>query len=159
MVINLLPMKALKATLQKAGFKNVSTYIQSGNIVLSSSQNPEEQIASLIKHEFGFHPAVLAITKTAFETATLNNPFQEYEGKYVHVYFCKDTPNLNAQKLASVVADTEECRLVGNVFYIHAPQGIARSKLVANVEKCLGVAATGRNLNTAQKLTQMLKMV
>lgn len=152
-------MKALKATLQKAGFESMSIYIQSGNIVLSSSQNPEEQVASLIKHEFGFHPAVLAITKTAFEIATLNNPHQKYEGKYVRVYFCKDTPDLNAQKLAIVVADTEEYRLVENVFYIHAPQGIARSKLVTNVKKCLGVAATGRNLDTVQKLIQMLRTI
>ena len=39
------------------------------------------------------------------------------------------------------------------MFYLHAPDGIGRSKLVANIEACLGQSATGRNLN---KISLML---
>jgi uncharacterized protein (DUF1697 family) len=54
--------------------------------------------------------------------------------------------------LEKSISDNENYKLVRNVFYIHAPDGIARSKLVANIEACLGVSATGRNLNTVNKI-------
>lgn len=53
-------------------------------------------------------------------------------------------------------ADTEEVCLIDNVFYLYAPNGIGRSKLVANMDACLGVPGTGRNLNTINKLSTMI---
>jgi uncharacterized protein (DUF1697 family) len=41
------------------------------------------------------------------------------------------------------------------VFYLHAPEGIGRSKLAANTEKVLGVATTGRNWRTVRKVMAM----
>jgi uncharacterized protein (DUF1697 family) len=38
------------------------------------------------------------------------------------------------------------------VFYLHAPDGIGRSKLASRVEKHLGVTATARNFRTVEKL-------
>ena len=154
---NLLPMKELKVLLENSGFGDVRTYIQSGNIILNYSNNPENDISSLINSKFGFEPKVLTLSKNEFNSAVSNNPYQEYEGKVVHFYFCKESPKLNSEKLESVVADTENYKLIGNVFYIHAPEGIARSKLIVNIEKCLGVTATGRNLNTVNKLSTMLQ--
>jgi len=154
---NLLPMKELKILLENYGFVNVRTYIQSGNIILNYSKNPDTYISSLINSKFGFQPKVLTLSKKEFDSAVSNNPYQEYEGKFVHFYFCKQSPKLNTEKLESVVVDTESYTLIDNVFYIHAPDGIARSKLIVNIEKCLGVTATGRNLNTVNKLTEMLK--
>jgi uncharacterized protein (DUF1697 family) len=154
---NLLPMKELKAVLENFGFENVTTYIQSGNIILKSTNNPETDISALISSNFSFEPKILTLSKKVFDSAVLNNPYQGFEGKFVHFYFCKESPKVNFEKLKSVVSDTENYKLIGNVFYIHAPGGIARSKLIVNIEKCLGVAATGRNLNTVNKLTDILQ--
>lgn len=154
---NLLPMKELKTALGTSDFENVKTYIQSGNIILDNTKNPEMDISSLISLQFGFQPKVLTLSKDKFYSAVSNNPYQEYKGKFVHFYFCKETPKMNFEKLKAVASDTENYKLVENVFYIHAPDGIARSKLIANVEKCLGVTATGRNLNTVNKLNLMLQ--
>lgn len=154
---NLLPMKELQILLENTGFENVRTYIQSGNIILDSSKSPETDISSLISSQFGFEPIVLTLSKKEFESAVLDNPYQAYEGKFVHFYFCKERPNINAEKLETVVSETENYKLIGNVLYIHAPDGIARSKLIVNIEKCLGVAATGRNLNTVNRLSEMLQ--
>ena len=52
---NILPMKDLCTLLQKHGFDNVKTYIQSGNVVLSSITTPGDDIATLIDSEFGFY--------------------------------------------------------------------------------------------------------
>ena len=46
-------------------------------------------------------------------------------------------------------ARDEAFELLGDVFYLHAPSGVGRSKLAARIEKLLGVPATGRNWRTA----------
>jgi uncharacterized protein (DUF1697 family) len=81
-----------------------------------------------------------------------NFPYQGFEGKFVHFYFCKEAPKIDKTKLLALTTETECYELIDNVFYLHAPDGIGRSKLVANIESCLGVPATGRNLNTIKKL-------
>ena len=153
---NLLPMKELKALLENTGFKSVKTYIQSGNIVLMSIKKPQNDVGALINKKFGFTPEILALSEKEFKASVANNPYQEYEGKFVHVYFCQTKPKLNIEKLEKLISETERYEIIGSVFYLHAPDGIARSKLVANIESCLGVSATGRNLNTVNKLKEMV---
>ena len=154
---NLLPMKTLKFHLEQAGFDNVKTYIQSGNLVLRSSVNPEISISSLIKTKFGLSPELIVLSAMAFNSSVSNNPYNEYQGKFVHLYFCKKLPRVDTVKLQQLASDTEHFKLIGHVFYLHAPNGIGRSKLIANIDSCLGVPATGRNLNTVDKLVAMLK--
>ncbi len=154
---NLLKMKELKQLLEDNNFENVKTYIQSGNIVLSFNQNPSKKVAELIQANFGFTPRIMVLSESEFNVAVENNPYQQYEGKFVHIYFCETTPKTDSIKLEKYTSETENHTLVDNVFYIHAPEGVARSKLVANIESCLGVSATGRNLNTVNKLAEMIK--
>ena len=153
---NLLPMKILKSCLENSGFEEVSTYIQSGNIVLKASKKPELELKELIQSEFGFTPEVLALSEKEFNSAVANNPYPNHEGKTVHFYFCKKTPKIDSARLKKLSADSESSQCVAKVFYIHAPDGIGRSKLVASIESVLGVSATGRNLNTVNKLMIMV---
>jgi uncharacterized protein (DUF1697 family) len=153
---NLLKMKELKKLLEDSNFGNVKTYIQSGNIVLSSHQNPIDEIAELIQMRFGFTPKVIVLSESEFNTSVDHNPYEKHEGKYVYFYFCKAPPKIDSIKLEKYTSKTERHTLVDNVFYIHAPEGVARSKLVANIELCLGVSATGRNLNTVNKISEMI---
>lgn len=154
---NILPMKELCLLLEGGGFENVKSYIQSGNIVLESPKNPERRIADLIQTHFGFTPAVVVLTESDFNLAVSNNPYSEYEGKFVHFYFCKESPTLDLEKLKGSASATEHYELNDKVFYLHAPDGIGRSKLVPKVETCLGVPATGRNLNTVRKLSELIE--
>ena len=149
-------MGQLKALLESSGFSNVRTYIQSGNVVLQSNKPPAPSIEKLIQAEFGFCPAVLALSENEFELSIENNPHSGFEGKFVHFYYCKNPPKIDQIKLDKFVAETENYSLVDKVFYLHAPDGIGRSKLVANIESCLGVSATGRNLNTVAKLRAII---
>jgi len=57
---------------------------------------------------------------------------------------------LEAAKVAS-----ESYVLTDRAFYLHAPDGVGRSKLAANAEKYLGVATTARNYRTIEKLVSM----
>lgn len=154
---NIVPMKDLKQALENAGFNQVATYIQSGNVVLQSAEPPRQTIEALIASQFGFKPHVLVLSKPEFVQAAQQNPFANEEGKTTHLYFCEQRPAIDLDKIREVAAPTERFEQVGNVFYLLAPDGIGRSKLVAKMDHYLGVPTTGRNLNTVNKLLTMLR--
>ena len=161
---NVLPMKDLVALLENIGSQNVKTYIQSGNAVF---QNKEEnasllskEIRAAIKKGYGFEPQVLLLKPEELERAVASNPFSEAEcePKTLHIHFLASMPkNPDLGALESIKGDRERFALKDGVFYLHAPDGIGRSKLAANAEKLLGVAVTGRNWRTVCKVMAMAK--
>jgi uncharacterized protein (DUF1697 family) len=124
--------------------------------VLQSQGNPED-IPSIVLDRFGFEPEVLVLEESEFHAALENNPFSSPHGKDIHFYFCKDKPEPDFAKLEKYKSESERYHIEGRIFYLFAPDGIGRSKLVANIESCLGAAATGRNLNTIHKLQEMVQ--
>lgn len=153
---NLLPMKALIALLEETAFEEVSSYIQSGNVVLKSSTNPADIVPKIVLDNFGFSPELFILNEAEFCSAMANNPYQSFEGKFVHFYFCHNAIELNQEKMAKYLAESEAYYVKDKVFYLHAPNGIGRSKLVANIEACLDQPASGRNLNTVNKVSAIL---
>lgn len=153
---NIVPMKVLKQLLEDNGYKRVQTYIQSGNVILQAKTASSEALSKLMNSRFGFWPDIVLIEKSEFATIVQRNPYNEEDGKLIHFYFCDESPVLNNEKVTHYKADSEKISVVGNVLYLSAPDGIGRSKLVANMAACLGVTATGRNLNTVNKLSDML---
>jgi len=97
------------------------------------------------------------------EKAMEQNPFPEAEAApaTLHAGFLAATPERpDMKRLESLKSDTERFRLVGRVFYLHAPDGIGRSKLAAQAEKALGVPMTDRNwktVSTIRKIAQESK--
>lgn len=153
---NILPMKELKILLEGHSYQKVQTYIQSGNVVFDSERRPEN-LSSLVLDKYGFEPRVLIMEKTEFLTSLDGNPYTAAKGNQIHFYFCDDLPDANVEKLDALRTESEQYMIKGRVFYLYAPDGIGRSKLAAGMERHLGVAATGRNLNTINKLVEMLE--
>ena len=155
---NILPMKELGTLLEQKGYKNVQTYIQSGNVVFQSNQKPGDDIGSSIEQRFGFKPEVIILSDHDFYEAKENNPYKSADWKSSHFYFCKSSPeSVDSEKLERLKAGSEKYAIKGNVLYLYAPNGIGRSKLAASIEKCMGVPVTARNLNTVNKLSEMAK--
>ena len=158
---NSLPMEQLREILSSLGCNDVQTYIQSGNAVLTSTAEPESlanQITTAVEQRFGFAPQVLVMTVKRLAAIAKANPFPDAESEpsKLHVAFLTETavePDLDA--LDAVRAASERFSLTDDAFYLHAPDGIGRSKLVAKLDRCLGVATTGRNWNTLAKLLQL----
>jgi uncharacterized protein (DUF1697 family) len=155
----LLAMKDLVRTLETFHFANIKTYIQSGNIVFQSAEmrtvEMSEKVASRIEEKHGFRPQVILLGADEFREAMQRNPFPnaETEPKTLHLLFLDSAPTApDIDMLGEIKSATEQYQLSGRVFYLHAPDGIGRSKLAQRVEKCLGVAATGRNWRTVSKL-------
>jgi len=151
---HIVPMKELIKLMENRGFSNVKTYIQSGNVVFQSDTKPTDEISELIEGRFGFRPWVFILNASELKTALDNNPYPTDIGKTVHFFFCDQTPqNVDYELLESFKSPTEEYELVGNVFYLHAPDGIGRSKMAERIGRAFkGVTMTGRNLNTINKL-------
>lgn len=156
---NILPMKELRALLEGLGLESVRTYIQSGNVVFQTEEPDlsrlSGRITSAIQKSHGFEPRVLLLGIEELDRAIQGNPFPEAEAqpKTLHVSFLESVPDApDLEAIERVRSDTERFVLADKVFYFHAPDGIGRSKLAANVERYLGVPATGRNWRSVQKV-------
>lgn len=156
---NIVPMKQLANSLESIGCAEVKTYIQSGNLVLqhpiSDRQLLATEIAQKVQQDFDCSPKILVLGVKEFEQAALNNPFPkaESEPKTLHLFFLiGQTTDTKLSELAKLKKDSESFQLLDSVLYLHAPEGVGRSKLVEKVDKCLGVSTTARNWNTVKKL-------
>ncbi len=163
---NKLPMKAFAADLEAIGAADVQTYIQSGNAVVQSSQRSagrfQAAIAERIEAEHGFTPGVQALTSAQLAAVIDANPYPDAvsEPKTLHAYFLAAKPkSADLDGLARLQAASERSALVDRVFYLHAPDGVGRSKLAASVERLVGVEATARNWRTVQALSEMAGLV
>ena len=153
-------MKDLSNLLEGLGYKNVQTYIQSGNVVFQRNKESPGKIANKISatvmEHYGFAPKVLLLNWAQLQEAVDHNPFETKEGKALHFFFLDSQPaKPNLEKLTTVKAPSEKFKFHKTVLYLYAPEGIGRSKLVANVEACMGVPVTARNWNTVKKLLEM----
>lgn len=158
---NKLPMKELVSVLEGLGLKNIRTYIQSGNVVFDGKGESAvlaARMSAAIKTSHGFEPRVLLLDAAKLEQAIKANPFPEAEdeGNTLHFNFLEAVPGKpDLVGIEKIRAPSERYKLIGDVFYLHAPEGIGRSKLALNMERLLGVAMTSRNWNTVKKLREM----
>ncbi len=160
---NILPMQKFRELLSELKCQNVATYIQSGNAVFSHTDGPDKlsaAIADAVEAGFGFRPAVMVLDADAFTSVVAANPCagRIVDPKLLHVWFLKEEPTAaSTESLSALQAETEQYWLSESAFYLHAPDGIGRSKLGAKVEKCLGVEATARNWRTVGKIEELLR--
>ena len=155
-------MNELVEILDNLGYKNIQTYIQSGNIIFCSKDINKEKIADNISKgvlkKKGFQPKVLLLREAQLQEAIKNNPFPTNNPKALHLFFLESKPRQpDIEHLNSIKTKTEEFKFSKVVFYLYTPDGIGRSKLAAAIEKAMGVPVTGRNWNTVSKLNSMIK--
>jgi uncharacterized protein (DUF1697 family) len=161
---HLLPMKELRALLEQDGCTAVQTYIQSGNAIFCSATSDTARLATrlsaAVSKSRGFEPRVLVLTHRDLASAASANPFREADEQptTVHLFFLTERPKKpDLQAMEALKGKTERFALKGTVFYLHTPDGFAKSKLAGRVEKLLGVQATARNWRTVTTLAQMAK--
>lgn len=157
-----LPMKELVAILESLGCRNVRTYIQSGNAVFQHTATDSEKLAGkltkAIEKARGFAPQVVMLEAKELAKVVKVNPFPEAEAepKSLHVWFLAAKPaKADIEALTILKAKTERFELRGSLFYLHAPDGIGRSKLATKIERHLGVSSTARNWRTVSALAEI----
>ena len=159
---NRLPMSGLSQILKSAGCEQVKTYIQSGNVVfkadIESASQFAEQIGQAIEQEHGCCPATHLITVDELAEAIASNPYPQAttEPKTLHLSFLERSP---AEELVSaakqLLSESESFKVIGSLLYLHAPEGIGRSKFAGGIDGALQMQTTGRNWRTVVKLEEL----
>ena len=151
---NKISMSGLKALCEGIGFKNVRTFIQSGNVIFESGLTEEALIMRLedALHSMNEkHIAVMVRTAKELESAIEGNPFGDADPSKVAILFFK-APLPEDALNGVTIAGPEEVKISGREIYIHYPDGMGRSKLKL---PAFAQKGTGRNARTVDKLVEM----
>lgn len=160
---NKIPMSDLRRLCSEIGWANVQTYIQSGNLVFSTSGRPaalEVELQHAIERRFGFSIPIIIRAAEDWPTYIKTNPFLkacEKEPHLVMLCLSKTSPKTDAVKgLRERASNGESIVQAGDALWIHFPNGVARSKLSPTVlDRMAGSSVTARNWLTVLKLHEL----
>lgn len=154
-------MADLKQGFEEAGFEQVHTLLQSGNVVFQSPETDlallTRQIEAIIIEGFGFESKIILLTQQALQAVVTQHPFppeQIAEPSKILVTFLLNHADPDAVvALQSSIKGPESILGAGKTLYIFYPNGMGRSKLDNNlIQRSLNTVSTGRNWNTVNKL-------
>jgi uncharacterized protein (DUF1697 family) len=157
-------MDELRTMFEQLGFKNVQTYIQSGNVLFKSEPEDNEALAGRIKVEilktFGFDVPVIVVTKSELEYIFKNNHFtnaRDEDLSKLHVTFLSAMPaQEDIDKVTSKRYDYDDFIICDKAIYLFCPNGYGRTKLTNTFfENKLKVTATTRNWKTIGELVRL----
>ena len=162
-----LPMRDLATMFEAAGFEDVRTYIQSGNVVFRASQELADglpaRIADAIEASHGFQIPIVMRTAADFDRIVRDNPFiaSGADPAKLHVGFLAAAPEPGQiAKLDPDRSPPDAFEVRDREVYLHFPAGVARSKLDnAYFDRTLNTVCTIRNWRTVGKLHEMLRGV
>lgn len=161
---NSMPMLELRRMLESLGASSVKTYLQSGNAVLThtdrSPSHLKDRIESAVLSHFGFQSSLLLLSPKELLEAIATSPFakEAEDPKSVHLCILTGAPRSpDLAALSRLQSETERYFLRGRYFYLHAPDGVGRSRLAKGYEKSLGVTATARNWRTIAALGDLVR--
>ena len=157
-------MELLRASFEALGFKNVQTYIQSGNVVFNAASESASPLIKKIERklldEFGFPVSLVLRSADELRAVAESNPFvhdKTVDQGRLHVTFLPEfVPAAAAEVLESLAGKGERFHVSGREIFLYCPNGYGTSKL-ANplIERKLRVTATTRNWKTVQTLVAM----
>ncbi|MGC4039235.1 MAG: DUF1697 domain-containing protein [Flavobacterium sp.] len=160
----LIKMEDLRRSLEGVGFLNVRTYIQSGNVFVSSDETDAavvaENIRKAILNSFSHDVPVLIISREDLEACLERNRFLDEEGvdlKKLYVSFVSaEVPDQMITQLNLNFIEPDKIQLDGRRIYLKYFSSPANTKLDNKwIEKSMNVISTTRNWNTVNKLLAM----
>lgn len=157
-------MPDLRQCLASDGLKEVRTYVQSGNVVASSDDAPEElarRCRALIASEFDLDIAVIVRTRDQLAQVVKLDPLKgvaDNPKRYQVTFLSSELDQEQLERLATLASPAERLVAIGRELYSWHPEGIGRSKLWGRIAGVgLGVTATARNWTTVTTLLEMAK--
>jgi uncharacterized protein (DUF1697 family) len=162
----IIKMEVLRKMFEYLDFSNVSTYLQSGNVVFHSTitdtRHLSEMISNEINRSFGFEVQVFILSEEAWRKIAEENPFAkdiEKDISALYVTFLSDDAPENAlDKLSRWMTNGEEAFIHQKTVYLYYPNGYGKTKLSNNeIERALKCIATTRNWKTTLSLLSMIQ--
>ena len=159
---NRVAMPALRDALGAAGFGDVRTYLQSGNVVLSSRKGADRvawECERELERGLGLRIGVVVRTRAELARVVARNPLADVADdpkRYQVTFLAAKLPRAVVRELESAAAGSERLAAVGREVYAWHPGGVARSKLWSLLaSRKLGVVATSRNWATVEALLEL----
>ena len=162
-----LSMAEFRKLLEGLGFKNVQTYIQSGNAVFDATGPARKVCAAIVaglEKLMGARVDVMIRTHDDLTRLIAANPFAQEaaeDGARVAVSFLAGPASAAAAPAFQAIADKypqhrNRYHLAGEHIYFHFPAGFAENKFAGKaLERAIGFPGTARNWNTVLKLHEM----
>jgi uncharacterized protein (DUF1697 family) len=154
---NKLPMADLRALVESLGHTEVTTYIQSGNIVFTSAKTvAPKTLETAITEAFGFEITVVLRTSAELAKVVKANPFAGADPSKMHVGFMAAKPaKAVVAKIDAARFEPDEFAVRGAELYLYLPNGMGRAKLPDYLGRQLKIPTTVRNWNTVIKLLEL----
>ena len=155
---NTLPMANLRAALSEAGFQNVKTYIQSGNVIFDSHLNDEnlleKTISEVLSSVFSLDVPVIVKSANAIKAILDHCPFAPEMKENSYFILLNKTPDkVLVNDVSSIAYEGEQFQIIRDCLYFYSSHGYGRTKFnMKTFEKRLRVTGTSRNYKTMLKL-------
>ena len=157
------PMAELRELLEASGATDVATYVQSGNVALSSRKAPatlEHELTAAVTERFGFAIDVLVRTQVEFSAVAADDPFDGAASDPTKHLILFSREPLDVDQIARAAPRDlvdERWAVRGRELHLWLPGGAGRSRLATALsDRRLKIVATGRNRRTVEKLLRLL---
>jgi len=154
-------MTDLKSLFEALGFKEVVTYIQSGNVVFLSSEEGDlsVKISEGIKAKYGWDVPVLVRNASELESILSNCPFAKEKKERSYFTLFNEAPSeKDIEEVSQLSYPGEEFVITPRCLYFFCATGYSRIKFNMNfIEKKLKLKATSRNYRTFVKLLELAR--
>jgi uncharacterized protein (DUF1697 family) len=155
-------MAELRAFFDELGFADVASYIQSGNVVFKSEAGDNAALTATIEAAFekrwSFRARIMVRDLGRLEALVANNPYPEVAGDPTKLHASvleRDPTSEEIARLAERCVGPERFEVKGDVLYLHAPDGLGKSKFAEILPRTLKVPGTMRNWRTVLTLLEM----
>lgn len=157
-------MNSLKNSFADLGFKNICTYIQSGNVIFQFKKSDHQKVVNIIKNkildDYGFEVPVIVKNVEELKDIIKNNPFlsnKNVDLSMLHITFLSAIPEKSEiDKLKEYDYSPDVFIISKDIIYLYIPGGYGNTKLNINFfESKLKVIATNRNWKTVNELCKI----
>jgi uncharacterized protein (DUF1697 family) len=156
---NRVSMPTLRDLLTREGFDDVRTYLQSGNVVLSTGEGPDalaETVTRVIASEFGLDIAIVVRSRDELAEVIGRDPLGDVvtdPKRYQVSFLAAELGTEVVEELERLAVEGEQLVASGRELYAWHPAGIARSRMWnAIASPRLPVTSTARNWSTTTSL-------
>jgi uncharacterized protein (DUF1697 family) len=159
---NMVSMAKLRDLLERLGFEDVKTHLQSGNVVYTSGKSPDKaaaEIEAALARDLDVQVPVLARTGAQLGEILKADPLGDVAGNdalYLVTFLSGKPESKLIKELDPDAFKPDVFKHVGKEIYVWCPDGVRNTKLSYSFwEKKLGVTATARNWKTVTKLHEL----
>lgn len=149
---NRMKMDELRTLFETLGYKDVETYIQSGNVLFEAVETDEgalrEEIHDAIEDEFGYDISVMIRTRVELAGAVSGQPFDVPgpDGVRHYVTFLHEEPtDEQVEAIQNAQNEAESFGMIGRVVYSELEKNTLGDGRYTDVGATLGMEATRRN--------------